>query len=604
MQRVDGVIQYENQAMRTGQSMRTVQTQGEYAVSREGVKLPRGTVFEGVVTQAKDGYVTLSLNNGQTMQARLESGVSVRLGEPVLFEVKSNQDNQISIRQVPVASEYNPTLQKALTAAGLPLTPRNLQMVDIMMQKQLPIDKSSLLAMARTVQGHPQANMETLVQMKKLNFPITDSSLAQFEAYKGGEHALVERFSQIMEQLPELLGGTDGDAHLLYGIKEEILKTLELLPDEPGAEGALKGTEQPGTRSPGMAASDVLSGMAGETNLKAAVSEAETLPAAVGTNGSPEEASAAGIQRMAATEEAMLSAGKILPGAESEVGVAQASPHAVGTYLTEGDWTLLEQQLGRIPGVKEDGRIFAEGELNRNLSARELLGAVFKHLNSSQETGTAMQELFRSREYKGLLRQAMAEQWLLEPEQAGTKENIDKLYDRIHRQMAGLDQLLGRFEGKMSDLRGEVSQVRGNLEMMQQINHLFNYVQIPLKLQAQNAHSDLYVYTNKKKLLDREGELSALLHLELEHLGSTDVHVKMLGTNVTTHFYLADDSSLLLIEQYIGELTERLESKGYHCNVQLEKQADGEHKMDIVEDFLEREAPVGKLQRYSFDVKA
>ena len=141
--------------------------------------------------------------------------------------------------------------------------------------------------------------------------------------------------------------------------------------------------------------------------------------------------------------------------------------------------------------------------------------------------------------------------------------------------------------------------MRGNLELMNQINQLYNYVQLPLKLHGQNAHSDLYVYTNKKKLQDAEGELSALLHLELDHLGTTDVQVKLLGNGVTANFFLSDELALRLVEQHVEELTERLEQKGYRCSVQLEQQVK---EMDFVEDFLEREAPVGQLSRYSFDV--
>ena len=45
----------------------------------------------------------------------------------------------------------------------------------------------------------------------------------------------------------------------------------------------------------------------------------------------------------------------------------------------------------------------------------------------------------------------------------------------------------------------------------------------------------------------------------------------------------------------------RLEEKGYFCEVKVENR---KKEQDFVQDFLERENPPGKLQRYSFDVKA
>ena len=120
-------------------------------------------------------------------------------------------------------------------------------------------------------------------------------------------------------------------------------------------------------------------------------------------------------------------------------------------------------------------------------------------------------------------------------------------------------------------------------------------------MRNQNAHSDLYVYTNKKNLREKGGELSALLHLDLDHLGSTDIFVKLKGTAVQTEFYLEDEASYRLIAGFTDRLVEQLQNKGYQCEVKVENR---QKQQDFVEDFLEREKPNGKLHRYSFDVKA
>ena len=136
---------------------------------------------------------------------------------------------------------------------------------------------------------------------------------------------------------------------------------------------------------------------------------------------------------------------------------------------------------------------------------------------------------------------------------------------------------------------------------MNQLNQAYAYVQLPLKLRQQNAHSDLYVYTNKKNLREKEGDLSALLHLDLEHLGSTDIYVTMHGAAVQTDFYLADELSFQLISGFTGQLAERLEQKGYTCEIKVENRKP---QKNTVQEFLEQEKPQGKLHRYSFDVKA
>ena len=200
----------------------------------------------------------------------------------------------------------------------------------------------------------------------------------------------------------------------------------------------------------------------------------------------------------------------------------------------------------------------------------------------------------------------MEREWTVRPEDLKTEHKIEELYQKLDKQMGQIEQLAKQTGMDTGQLSQSASQVRDNIEFMHQINQAYTYVQIPLKLANQNAHSDLYVYTNKRNLRRKEGELSAFLHLELDHLGSTDVSIKMLDKNVTTKFYLADDAAYDLIEENLPNLQERLVKLGYNCSISLEKR---EEKIDFVEDFLQKGQPAkaaarGMVQRYSFDVRA
>lgn len=168
--------------------------------------------------------------------------------------------------------------------------------------------------------------------------------------------------------------------------------------------------------------------------------------------------------------------------------------------------------------------------------------------------------------------------------------------------MSQLERMFEQTGMDKSQLMRAASDVRGNVEFMNQINQNYTYLQIPLKLSGQNVHSDLYVYTNKKSLADRDGDLTAFLHLDMDHLGSTDVSIRMRGTKVHTDFFLADDKSYDLLLAHMDILEERLERKGYQCTIQVQNK---EKKVDFVEDFLKKDQPsTGRLHRYSFDVRA
>ena len=45
-----------------------------------------------------------------------------------------------------------------------------------------------------------------------------------------------------------------------------------------------------------------------------------------------------------------------------------------------------------------------------------------------------------------------------------------------------------------------VQNTASNLDFMNQLNQLHAYIQLPLKMANQNAHGELYVFTNKRKI--------------------------------------------------------------------------------------------------------
>jgi len=214
-----------------------------------------------------------------------------------------------------------------------------------------------------------------------------------------------------------------------------------------------------------------------------------------------------------------------------------------------------------------------------------------------------LSELVSSKEYRTLIRNVLEQQWLLRPEELKTEHKVNELYERMDRQLEQMERILKSFGQSATRLSDTASNVRDNIQFMNQLNQTYAYVQIPLKFAGQNAHSDLYVYTDKRKMREKDGELSAFLHLDLDHLGSTDVSIKMLQKNVATNFYLADDMSYQLILDHMEILEERLAKKGYQVKIQVMNQ---EENVNFVEDMLKQQTPSagGMVHRYSFDVRA
>ena len=602
-------------------------TQGIRQVMSSFSEMSVGNIFEGSVNQVEDGVVTLGLSDGKTIQARLDNGVSVQVGESMFFQVKSNNGTQIAIRPYSNGVSSNPTLLYALDAANLQVSGKMLTMVNTMMEQSMPIDRQSLISMAKLVVGNPQIDVATVVQMEKLGIPVTDEMAAQFENYKSDQYAILDQLESVMELLPEQLG-KDGTGLLelnqqmidiFLGGSEEMQAAQDTADAGSDAASAVEGqgageasvTEE--TKAAVLTENDLIVSASSGENTDASVIEGQdgqmVSSAATEENGQEVSVSADKNEQAASAaagaDEQSVSSVAQEQNTDKNVqqttaeGNTQTSASAMETVPDnmQQDIQKLSAQLMKLPDLSQE-------QLNGNLSAKEFLQVLSEAFNSTDPVSRQiLKELISSKEYRNIVRSVMEEQWLLKPEELKSEHKINELYERLDRQLAQMEKVLKNFHQSSPQLTDTASNVRNNIQFMNQLNHTCAYMQIPLKLSGQNAHSDLYVYTGGRKHHDADEELTAFLHLDLEHLGSTDVSVKLRKKQVTTNFYLADDASYQLILDHMDILEERLEQKGYQVKISVTNQ---EEKVNFVEDMLKQKTPSagGMVHRYSFDVRA
>lgn len=578
-------------------------------------ELSSGSVFEGTVSSVKNGKVTLALSDGQTITARLSGKVPLSQGTPMFFQVKSNDGATIEIKPYTGAgSGGNPILTNALTEGTVPVTERNLAMVDAMMKEQMPIDKQSLLNMARIANMNPGVNITTVVSMKKLGIPVSPEMAAQFENYMTDEHAILQEMDQAMNELADLAGSSDLTPNQAVQMNHKILSIL--LPEQT-ATGAPVNTEgQIETGGQTTAEGQIVTG--GQITAEGqTTSEGQIL-----TDG-----------RLGAEEQTVNGEQTTTAGQAIQEGTGG---QALGDVLSEQQFSSLGRLLQNIPSLVESTKLFPEAmeqdifidtledesvaqnlmtedaawkaadgktALDKNLTVSDFLRTVSQILSENNGMASqSIQKLFGSDAYKSLLRNVMEQQWLIQPEALKQEKKISQLYEKLEQQMRQVEDALKEAGVTKTRFPETAAEVRGNIEFMNQLNQAYTYVQVPLKMSGQNANGELYVYTNKKNLRDPDAELSAFLHLDLEHLGSTDVSVKMQHRNVKTNFYMADDASYDLVEKYLPVLEQKLKDKGYQCTITMTKE---EKKVSFGDDFLRKDMPqTGTLHRYSFDVRA
>ena len=645
-----------------GQYSQNVKNGTEELMSAQGTQklvssmqeLEPGSTFEGTVNSVKNGKVVLALGNGQTITARLDGKVSIQPGESMFFQVRSNDGTTIALRPyVQAGNINNPILLNALTAAEVPATERNITMVDSMMKEQMSISRQSILDMGRVVGSNPNVNVNTAVLMTKIGLPVSAEMASQFENYMVDQHAIVDEMDLAMNQLGRLLGDADlgeEQSFELYGKVLDILNgegetpaqttdglqqndtgtmvnagenieteaAVQQSKDGAAAEGVQKQVQQQNTK-------DLISmGAAGQEQSAGVAENTENI---VGeqTAGNAAQSMQTGID-----------AADVLKNTQADTAAdfknVQGQTDTLEQILDQNGLDHLKRLLQNIPTltgntdlfeVQEEEDVFVdtmsgddagkkafelaqtepEVTLKQSMTAEDFLNTLRDALKQNQEYGFAgMTKLFGSKEFAAILKNRAEKQWLLEPEQLREASKVSDLYERLDHQMKQMENVMKAAGVTQNSFVQTAADIRSNVEFMNQINQVYTYVQLPLKLSGQNASGDLYVYTNKKNLNDPEAELTAFLHLDLDNLGSTDVSIRMKDKNVKTNFYIADDASYDLIEKHLPVLEKRLAQKGYRCSITMSKE---EKKVEFVEDFLQRDMPqAGTLHRYSFDVRA
>lgn len=645
-----------------GQYSQNVKNGTEELMSAQGTQklvssmqeLEPGSTFEGTVNSVKNGKVVLALGNGQTITARLDGKVSIQPGESMFFQVRSNDGTTIALRPyVQAGNINNPILLNALTAAGVPATERNITMVDSMMKEQMSISRQSILDMGRVVGSNPNVNVNTAVLMTKIGLPVSAEMASQFENYMVDQHAIVDEMDLAMNQLGRLLGDADlgeEQSFELYGKVLDILNgegetsaqttdglqqndtgtmvnagenieteaAVQQSKDGAAAEGVQKQVQQQNTKdliSMGAAGQEQSAGVAentenivGEQTAGNAAQSMQTGIDAADVLKNTQADTAAdfkNVQGQTDTLEQILDQN----GLDHLKRLLQNIPTLTGNTdlfeVQEEEDVFVDTMSGDDAGKKAFELAQAEPEvtLKQSMTAEDFLNTLRDALKQNQEYGFAgMTKLFGSKEFAAILKNCAEKQWLLEPEQLREASKVSDLYERLDHQMKQMENVMKAAGVTQNSFIQTAADIRSNVEFMNQINQVYTYVQLPLKLSGQNASGDLYVYTNKKNLNDPEAELTAFLHLDLENLGSTDVSIRMKDKNVKTNFYIADDASYDLIEKHLPVLEKRLAQKGYRCSITMSKE---EKKVEFVEDFLQRDMPqAGTLHRYSFDVRA
>lgn len=513
-------------------------------------KMP-GQSVTGEVIEVDGQDILLAIGKNQLLRARLSLAMDVEAGQQLTFGIKSIGGMKVVLSPLFENMTSGSGAEKALELAGLQRNEETMKMVEAMMKEGMKLDPDSLSSMYRTVNAHMDVDITTLVQLNRMGLPVTEENITQLQSYKNYEGQVTEGVKILMGEVAEQLSSLAASDN-----PEDVFTFLKVVLGEPS------GTENVQTEE----------NMAGDDNV------IQTFKNAVMTEA-PEEN--AGKEKL-----------PFMPGMAEQAG-------------EKGLGMALSDVLQKAGFSEETVNACLKGEL----PAKELLtelGRVVKDGRLSTEQKNGILELLKDNEFLENLKKGLTEKFLLTPDEVGEDGQVEKLYERLDSQLSRMNQALQGMAKENPALSQSIQNLSSNVEFMNQLNQMFTYVQLPLKLSGQEAAGELYVYTNKKNLAKKDGQVSALLHLDLEHLGEIDIHVSLRDSHVSTKFCLSDEKALDLVAANIDTLNQRLMKRGYSVDASFEQKDKAQHPID---EMLDRDKKVSSKEKVlisssSFDARA
>lgn len=644
-----------NQTSAVSSNGRSVGTMSQYGVQPPVASLREGDIVQAEITDLRNNEITIVMDDNTMIKGHLTNNTSLSIGQTASFRLA-----QVSVRGIvleAMAKQYSSSqlavIRQALEEAGLPDNEKNETVVRELMNNKMPINRQAIsLILSQSYQTGSE-DISSLVLMNKHHMSISPESVAQFSDYRNYEHQLISKITQFSEDLPSLLqalsengpkdavanfghamlsfadftsdipdAGNDTISFLSEAEREELLTYLEDMELSDADIAAIKdGNAQLKDVILALQASDAkeestnaADGIEDTAPKTEASIEEETViheentetPSSKGLSSFlsfgknlADNARASINSLFTASPEQDLQPPKerLLERLEEEQHISQNNKLLTGSLLTKEERTTLLSRMDELPISNSLKTKIADG----TASANEILQTIKNVIPLSDSE--SIRSLFQTEEFHTLYKEVLLKNFTLTPADLKNPKKVQEFYPKMESQLSSLENLIrSNLSGEDSEnFAGQAKDMQDNIAFMKSLNNMFSCMQLPLKLSEQTAHGDLYVYTKKENLKKNPDNIRVLLHLDLEHLGTMDVHITKNGNHIDAKFYLEDTAAQSLLQTNTSLLADALAKKGYRSHIQTEAL---DKKADLVKDFMEADLSHTDMKRYTFDIRA
>lgn len=195
----------------------------KYKLLKQIKALIPGQTLQGTIIGKDNIKIQIQLASNLILDAKLDQNISVELGKSMTFQVKNNGKN-LTLCPLFENLAMDENVLKALDMAAIPVSERTVKMAKSMMQEGMSIDKQSLQEMVKQVNNYSKASPDTIVQLHKLEIPLSVENIEQAENYKTMNYQVEKGLKAITDDLLQVIETGYGEGKI--GPTNQLLKEV------------------------------------------------------------------------------------------------------------------------------------------------------------------------------------------------------------------------------------------------------------------------------------------------------------------------------------------------------------------------------------------
>ncbi len=538
-----------------------------------------GQIFNGKILDITNDKVSIMLDNSKTLYAQMTDAISMNIGDSLTFMVKENNGSNVLIKPYGDGSQAmkDNAIFKILDANSISPTDKNYQIAEVLMKNNMPVDKASMQKIMQQAYKYPDTSIDTLINLNKLGITVNEANISQYESYITNSHQLTQDITNLSQSIIEYNKEAVNQIMNQMGVSSQSASE-QMISINSNILGALSDNID----STNINVADIIQGIE-------SVPQEENLSNVVNSDNTNTAVDTANQNLTNITNQMSESISKL----SERLSIDSTKVEALVKDLSNAG---IDESVIKIVVDKSETPMQLLNNINEVLSNGDKLNL----------TSDNIKEILSGDSYNEVLSEAVKDKLSLKPKDMENPKEIDDLYKSMYDKTS---KLMDAFSAGANSSAGEnmsqaAKSMQQRIDFMQNLNNMFAYAQLPVKLDNNQMNSDLYVYMNKRNMKSTKEEVSALLHLDMDHLGATDVHVSLHGTNVHTRFYVEDELSAKIIDEHMTMLEKAISENGFNLTNEVitREPALAPTSNMVVKEMLGDDLEKS-VKRYSFDVR-